>query len=425
MQGLQTVNAPSLGVVAPHFVFAGIAFIISSVLLLFGDQYLTGHYFEGHVLAITHMMALGWGVMIIMGALYQLIPVIYEVGLFSENLAKFTFVLFGSSLLYMVYAFWTNEFIAVMPHLSILIFIAILLFFINVIGSTIRSKKRSMQSYYIWASMFWLFMTALFGLLISLNYKYNFLSHTHLEMLRMHANMGLLGWFLSLVIGNGSLLLPMFFVSHQLNENYMKWSFYSLQTGLVALILNFYYLNIDVLMVVSWVLIVVGIVFFALYARQSYQKRMRKKLDVGMKQSVLSVLFLLAPILIGTITFFMRGSAYIMRFEILYVFSFLFMFISAIILGQTYKTIPFIIWLDRYQKYVGKTKTPLPRELYSEKIGNIHFYTYIISIVAFIVGILSAQEIIIKIGSVFMLFTAIAYNVNLFKIVFHKSKIKL
>jgi hypothetical protein len=421
---MQTNNAPSLGVVMPHFAFAGLAFLVSAVLLVFGDSFMTSHYFEAHLLAITHIAALGWGVMIIMGALYQLIPVVYEVGLYSENLAKFTFVIFGISVAWMVYIFWVNDFIEMMPYVSILMYSSVLLFIVNVVVSTLRSSKRTIQSLYIWAAMFWLSMTALFGLLMALNYKYNFLSHTHLEFLRMHANMGVLGWFTSLIIGVGSILLPMFFVSHQLNENYMKWSFYSFQGGITGLILNWYFIDNAILTALFWILLTGGIILFILYAHQSYKKRMRKKLDVGMKQSVLSVLFLFAPIVIGIISYFITDSTLSLRFEILYIFSFLYMFISAIILGQTYKTIPFIIWLDRYQSWVGKTKTPLPRELYSEKIGDYHFYAYIISILAFIVGILSGQEIIIKIGSGFMLLTAIIYNLNLFKIILHKTKIK-
>ena len=424
MMQMQTRNAPSIGVVMPHFVFAGFSFLLAAVLLVFGDSFLTGNYFEAHLLAITHIAALGWGVMIIMGALYQLIPVVFEVGLFSERLAKFTFALFGISVLWMVHVFWTNAFIKIMPVVSILMFSAVILFIINVVASTLRSRKRTMQSYYIWAAMFWLFLTALFGLLMALNYKYGFLSHSHLEFLRMHASMGVLGWFTGLIIGIGSLLLPMFFVSHQLNEHYMKWSFYAFQTGISGLILNWYFLNLPLLTAIFWLFIVSGITLFLLYAHQSYKKRMRKKLDAGMKQSVLSMLFLIVPVIIGTTSFFIKDGLWQMRFEILYIFSFLFMFISALILGQTYKTIPFIIWLDRYQSWVGKVKTPLPRELYSERIADIHFYTYLIAVAALVTGILSGNTLILKTGSIFMLLTAFIYNINLVKIVFHKNKIK-
>lgn len=421
---MQTSNAPSIGVVVPHFVFAGLSFLIAAIMLIFGDSFLTGNYFEAHLLAITHIAALGWGVMIVMGALYQLIPVVFEVGLFSENLAKFTFLLFGISVLWMVHVFWTNSFIKMMPLVSVLMFSAVILFIINVVASTLRSHKRTIQSYYIWAAMFWLFMTALFGLLMALNYKYNFLSHSHLEFLRMHASMGVLGWFTSLIIGIGSLLLPMFFVSHQLNEDYMRWSFYSFQAGVGGLILNWFFTDLRALTIIFWLLIVSGMLLFILYAHQSYRKRMRKKLDIGMKQSVLSMLFLFIPIIIGTISFFTHSGVWQLRFSILYIFSFLFMFISAIILGQTYKTIPFIVWLDRYQAWVGKAKTPLPRELYSETIADIHFYTYLVSVAALVGGILSGNTLILKTGSIFMLLTAIIYNINLFKIVFHKNKIK-
>ena len=59
---------------------------------------------------------------------------------------------------------------------------------------------------------------------------------------------------------------------------------------------------------------------------------------------------------------------FMLRVNMLYGMSILLGFITSLILGQAYKTLPFIIWLQRYQKLVGKVKTPLPKDLYSEKI---------------------------------------------------------
>jgi hypothetical protein len=97
-------------------------------------------------------------------------------------------------------------------------------------------------------------------------------------------------------------------------------------------------------------------------------------------------------------------------------------FLSALVLGQTYKTLPFIIWLKKYQSKVGKSKVPLPMELYSDKVAHYHFYTYVIGIIMLIAGIFLNEVIIIKSGAVLLIITAVLYNYNVFKIIFHKEK---
>ncbi|MCD6557168.1 MAG: hypothetical protein J7K64_08250, partial [Bacteroidales bacterium] len=89
--GLSTKNAPSPSVVLPHYAAGAIFFIIASVLLIFASHDLANTYIGPKILGLTHIMVLGWVTIIIFGALYQLIPVVMEVKLFSEPLAHISF----------------------------------------------------------------------------------------------------------------------------------------------------------------------------------------------------------------------------------------------------------------------------------------------------------------------------------------------
>ena len=91
MNNLQTDNAPSLSVVIPPFIFGAVSFVILAVLVVLAGTDFLGVYFAGKMLAITHLAVLGWGTMIVLGALYQLVPVVFETALFSEGLARVTF----------------------------------------------------------------------------------------------------------------------------------------------------------------------------------------------------------------------------------------------------------------------------------------------------------------------------------------------
>jgi len=78
--------------------------------------------------------------------------------------------------------------------------------------------------------------------------------------------------------------------------------------------------------------------------------------------------------------------------------------------------------LNKYKNLVGKTKTPLPRELYSERIATTQFYLYLLFIITIPMGLLINNNVIVKVGSYALLVVSILYNVNVLKIIFHKVK---
>ncbi len=143
-----------------------------------------------------------------------------------------------------------------------------------------------------------------------------------------------------------------------------------------------------------------------------------------MKHTMISIITIVLPVIVSLIIMigFDLESTLLFRVSTLFGFTVIFGFVTTLILGQTYKTLPFIIWLEKYQALVGKTKTPMPRELYSEKIAHAHLYIYIFFIIFMILGILFEKIWLVRIGSYLLLLVAILYNINVFKMIFHKVK---
>ena len=424
MNGLKTNNAPHSSVIIPHFIFGGLSFLMLAILIILANTSLLEAYFNTKIIAITHMAVLGWATMIVFGALYQLIPVVFETSLYSEKLAKVTFWITGVSVLFLTYAFWEGAFSTLLVYASSFMFLSLFLFIINVVLSYRKSEIRNISSKFILASLFWLAITELVGTLIAFNFKFNFFSEIHLHYLKIHASLGMIGWFLMLIIGVGSTLIPMFLISHQLKKQKLTNSFYLINIGLFGLTINWFVFSNLIVTFICWGLIVAGVLFFMSYIYDSYKKRIRKKLDVGMKYTMLAIACILLPILISFILLVVFNIEYELLFRVttFYGFSVIFGFITTLILGQTYKTLPFIVWLDKYQNLVGKTKTPLPRELYSSKIANIQFYFYVLAIITLSFALVLKNDIALRIGSFLLLIVAVLYNLNILKIIFHKVK---
>jgi len=402
--GLSTKNAPSASVVLPHYIYGAIAFFVAAIMMYFSAGNLVSSFIGPQLLGLTHMLILGWITMIIFGALYQLIPVVMEVKLYSENMTYVSFAGLGIGNIILVSGFWQNYTSPTMFSIigGSLIVLAVIVFVINALLTAKTSPVKSTENNFIIASIFWLFITVAFGLFILLNNAYQFISISPIDLLKAHASIGLIGWFMMLVMGVASTLLPMFFIVHNLNKKFINASFYTTNIGLILLIISILF-NISFWLTFASILAVfAGIFLFVRYNYDAYKRRLRKKLDIGMKLSVASFIMLAVSIFSGLMMlispfFFSQLS---IPFSIIFGFSLVLGFYTSLILGQMYKTLPFIVWLAKYQDKVGKFKTPLPADLYSEKVAHAHYYSFIVSSVLAITGILISNQLLIELASV-------------------------
>ena len=426
--GLSTKNAPSPSVVLPHYAFGAIAFIIASVMLFFTADDLTLTTFGPKILSTTHVVILGWVTIIIYGALYQLIPVVMEVKLFNENLAYGSFVSIVIGLVLMAYGFW-NTYIA--PTIFIeaggtLVILSVLLFVINAVGSALKSTNKGIENKFIVTSIVWLFLTVLLGITIILNPILQWIPRSNIDLLKIHLSFGLIGWFLMLVIGVSSTLLPMFFIAHKLNKKFLNTSYILLNLGLILFATALYFKLSTIITLGFAILIIAGVLFFVRYNYDAYKKRLRRNLDIGMKLSVFAFPLLFLSLLFGALSVLNIEpiSKFSTQFSLGFGVSLILGFFTSLILGQMYKTLPFIVWLQKYQDKVGKFKIPLPNDLYSEKLADYHYYTFAVAITSLLIGVLFSIAIIIQISAVVFFITASLFAINTFKIIMHKEKVE-
>ncbi len=424
MNGLQTAHAPSPAVVVPHFVAGGIAFFAAVLLMVFSAPSFLESYHHDHVLAIVHILLLGWGSMMIFGALYQLIPVVYETSLYSEPLAVVTFWMFAVSVPFLSYSFWTGSYAGMLFYSSILMFLSLLLFVVNLLMTYRNSRKRNIQSRFITTAVFWLAMTELLGLLIALNFRYGFLSQVHLHYLKIHAHLGLVGWFLLLIMGAASILIPMFMVSHSKDESKLHYAYFAVNGGLLVISSDWLWFHSRYGMWLGIAGILSGIVLFWLQMYQAYKHRLRKELDKGLQYTRNSMVALLLGSLLSVRVAVWSGQGDISKWVVVYGFVTLFGFISMLILGQTYKTLPFIIWLERYKKYVGKYKTPMPRELYHEGVVRFQYVVFLSGLLVFPAGVLTGNRFLMVVGAVLLVLTSVLHLYNIVVMIRHKVKLK-
>jgi hypothetical protein len=418
------IKTTSHKVVLPFYVYAAVSFLAAVVLLFFSATNFTQSYFHPHVLAITHIMTLGWGTMIILGASHQLVPVMIEGALYSNKLAWVSFLLAAIGIPMLVIGFYFFDLIIAQWGGSFVV-LAVIAYIINLAFSMAKSKHENVHAVFVFTASLWLLATTVFGLLLVYNFTYPIMRRSSPDYLALHAHIGIIGWFLLLITGVGSRLIPMFLIS-KYNNKVKLWMIYGfINGGLLSFIFFFLYMDNRSLLLIPAVLVASGVVLFGNFCHKAYTERLRKKVDEQMKISLLSVVLLALPLLLAFILIFallIIGTGNI-ALSTAYGFVIFFGWITAIILGMTFKTLPFIIWNKVYHRLAGKGKTPNPKDLFNDKIFHWMSLSYIVGLIVFAVGILMQLAFILKTGAALLLATAILYNWNVLLLIKHKPSL--
>lgn len=413
-------KAPGNRAVLPFYATGAVMFFVLCVLMVFSPESFTRHYFTPHLLTIVHVATLGWGTMIIFGAAHQLLPVICEQDLYSEKMAAFVWYTLTLGMILLTTNFWNLTVGWVMIAGGSLIVISAALYLFNVLKTSRIFNKYSVQKLFLVSSAIWLLFTVIVGLLLAINLKFPFFKQSHLEILKLHSHAGIAGWFLQLITGVSSKLVPMFLLGKSKKDYLLNWAFIFQNLGLILFLVDGYFIGVSVRVLIYAAIVLIGVVFWLLYLYDNFKNRLRKRVELLMKHAFLSFLAVVISILLLPAVYFSSGYRWTMLYGTL-----LFMgWITSIILGKTFKTLPFIIWNDHYKNLSGKVKVPLPKDLYSEKLTVWQFRIFIAAFLVFALGIILQQVIIIRIGAILWVAVAVLYNVNVFKLMLHKRNNK-
>lgn len=415
-----SLKSTTYKVVLPFYIYAAISFLTGTILLFFFTPAFAEHYFHPHTLAITHIMALGWGTMIILGAGHQLIPVLAETKLFSTKLAALCFVLAATGIPLLAYGFFVFDMGWPAQCGGILINGAVFVFLLNTILSVSKNKKENIHALFIVTAACWLLITTGLGLLLVFNFIHPVLSKDSLSYLPLHAHLGIVGWFLLLITGVGARLIPMFLFSKYENNKLLWLVYFLINAGLLLFCGSFIYFEQTGLYLLPALLIFAGVVSFARYIRQAYKTRIKKRVDSQVKTALLSVALTILPVIILAV-FITLPLSDNKRIVMVYGFTIFFGWITVIILGMTFKTLPFIVWNRLYGMHTGIKKIPDPKDLFSRKLFVWMCATYFPGFILFALAIFLSNDILLKVAAFLMIAAAVFYNSNVIKTISHRK----
>ncbi|MBU1658483.1 hypothetical protein KKG72_05440 [bacterium] len=379
--------APPFKLIAPYFII-GISFFVLSVALLFGIEIENLTNLDTTVIAWVHIFLLGFVMMVIFGAMAQLVPVVLEVGHFGIDLYYIIYPLLFVGTILMACGF---QFVpALLPYGGVVVLISLLIFVFETFMSIKKVKKLNLVITSIILANSFLFIGLVFGLVMALGYAGIINVDIHM-LLRAHVYLVFIGYVGVTIMGMSMILLPMFWLSHNFSTKSVKYALYFLAFGVTAVVLSSV-LKSQKLEYLGYFLTILALFFYFYQIYIIYKKRVRIEKDIYLKSVVAASVSLLVSLITGVVYIFFPSPNLLLAIGWILIFG----YVALMIIGHLYKIVPFLVWYERFSPLVGKQKVPMLADMLPKKSANFQFLLSGIGIVTgFVSFILNSNEIFI------------------------------
>ena len=374
--------APPLKLIAPFFRTGVLFYLLSMLVLLFFKP--TFAYAQMDVAGWVHLYLLGFVMVIIFGAMAQLIPVVLEVGHAVVDLYYVILPLLGVGAVMMVVGFWILP--ALLPFGGLLVLVAMIIFAFESVATLRKTTLRTLTVKTVAWSNAYLLLGILTGFAIALGLA----GHLSIDvglMLKAHVFAVLGGYVILTIMGLSLTLIPMFSLAHGFETKAVERAFLATIVG-VGVVFVAALFGSESIMIGGYLLSFVGM-FFYLYQIYIIAKlTVRKELDVWAKSMIWAFVSVGLAILLAGV-YFVSGAESVLHASVWFL---LLGFVGSFITGHLYKIVPFLVWFERFAPLVGKEKVPMLHEMYDKKAAGMFFNFTVAGIMIGALGLLFESD---------------------------------
>jgi hypothetical protein len=395
-RNLATQMAPPFALVAHYFIAAALFYAISAFLLPFYANEIDGYFLSTSIATLIHLYLLGFVMMVIFGAMYQLVPVLLEIPIFSKDFAYVQFYLFTIGIVVFCLGLGNTAYLDVMPYGAIMMYISMLIFVANIFLTYRALEKWDIVAKFILVANIFLLIGASVGFFMALDLVYGLYGDI-LNLAKMHIATTIFGYVIMTIMGVGMVLLPMFSLSHGFSQKKIEIAFYCITVGLSLLLVG-EALHVRFLFEIGTGLSTIAILLAILQMWVIFRARVRRQNDFWAKNMIASFFTLLLCVVTLLVGLISGEQKYFILFGFLLFFGFFIFFI----VGHIYKILPFLVWYQRFSPLVGKQKVPMLHEMIVEKIADIQFWLTLFGLIISALSIVLNNHILFYAGTLLM-----------------------
>lgn len=369
--GLSFEQAPPVSIPLRFFIAAPFFGMLAALVLMLDADRLFSSRWSAPALTLAHLMTVGYMLQIMVGALFQVLPVAGGGGLRGQGLMALVLqplLTVGALALAAAFLFeWSIGYPLAAAAFSIGLGALVVTVFLSLRGSEAQGATLSGLRF----ALFALAVTVALGVLMALAradlLDTRWLAHTHL-----HVAWGLVGWALMLIASVAWLVVPMFLQANPYPQRFSVGFGMVLGTALIAVTVGL----IDMTLVT--LILAVGSATFAAVTLELMRRRQRAANNAIGRFWMLGMLSLAlasALVMFQTIDPGRGELALLMGILMLGGVA------MSLLIGMLYKIVPFILWLNLRNQY---RKVPSMNQFISERAQAHHFLLHLAMLVAIV-----------------------------------------
>jgi hypothetical protein len=354
-------------------------FALAQALVVAGVRWAGVAELAAPTLAVVHLLTIGWMTLLMFGALFQFVPVVTNSPLFSQRLSLATLSFIELGLAGMVLGFFLlgTPFEPLLPGGGGLVVIGTLAGILNLAVPLARKRPLPLSARFIIAGLALLLLTISLGLAFALALTVPAAAQALGPMLANgladHVLAGLGGWFTLTAIGVSYELLPMFMLAPHERGAWGDAVFGTAVFGFAAALLG----SLEAIKLIGQVAIGLAILLYVTDIARLYRDRKRRQIELHNQAAIgaftsLGIALVLA--LAAGLSYGWSRAAPGLLFLVL------FGWVSGLGLSQLYKIIPFLAWLARFGRRLGRGPVPRVQDLVNERSARYFFLAYFAAI---------------------------------------------
>lgn len=372
-----------------HFWLSITALLVAEVLFVAGFSDLVSGRYAPATLIGVHLTTIGWLSLLMLGALYQFVPVITNTRLYSQRLPLFSLLAIVAGLCAMVFGFLVlggtglPEFTLIwLPVGGALVLAGFALGAIDLWITLWKARPLPLAAVFVVFSLGFLLLTGLIGLGFTLTFALPqppaFLAKLTAAGLELHLAAGLGGWFSLTVMGVSYRLLTMFMLAPDEPHRSTYLALICTIVGLVLLLcIGLAGIWSDSAMrmgaAAGCILIALGLTCYFVDIVRFYRTRIRRQLELNSVMAAVALGLFALALMAGVIAA-LAGVFEPLAGAIAYLLVFGGM--TGLGLSQLYKIVPFLTWLEKFGPKLGKGPVLRVQDLVNERRAMPWFVMY-------------------------------------------------
>ncbi len=372
-----------------------------------------------HMVALAHVWLPGFLLSICLGASYQLMPVVLGVPLRAGLTSLWVHAaLHAAGVVMLVIGLTGGHYI--LAGLGGLALVAgVTRFAVATFATFAASTRRDAPAWSFPLAAGWLWATVLAGVVLAANRHAPFLPVSALDLLRAHAHLGLVGYFLSLLQGVTFQLVPMFTMGRACAPRWAAGGLACTQVG-VTLLVSGLAGAWRLPTLVGTALVLGGMACSGTALTATLRSRRRRVLDPGLKAFVAgAVVLALGALWGGALAAGVFGSDNVVAATAVYGLLAMAGGLSLAVLGMLCKILPFLVWMIAYGSRVGREPVPPATALASRRLEQTWLGAHLAGLALLGAGVFAESRIAMTAGGGLLVAGIACYLVIALRVLAH------